>query len=59
MKDEKNIFEPGSIIIIYNQKVHGMSRAKIQELSGEVIRITREIETFNQDNATYLTFEKK
>ncbi len=34
-------------------------RAKIQELSSEVVRMTREIEAFNQENATYLTFEKK
>ncbi|XP_064385371.1 intraflagellar transport protein 74 homolog [Halichondria panicea] len=37
----------------------GLLRAKIQELSTEVVRMTREIEAFNQENATYLTFEKK
>lgn len=36
-----------------------MYRAKIQELSGEVMRMTREIDSFNEENATYLTFEKK
>ena len=37
----------------------GLLRAKIQDLSTEVMSMTREIEAFNQENATYLTFEKK
>ena len=36
-----------------------LCRAKIQELNSEVMRMTREIESYNQDNAAYLTFEKK
>ncbi len=34
-------------------------RAKIQELSQEIGKLTQEIDQYNQDNATYLTFEKR
>ena len=37
----------------------GLLLSKTQELNGEISKMTKEIETFEQDNATYLTYEKK
>lgn len=37
----------------------GLLLSKTQELNGEISRMTKEIDTFEQDNATYLTYEKK
>ena len=37
----------------------GLLLSKTQELNGEIGKMTKEIETFEQDNATYLTYEKK
>jgi len=37
----------------------GLLLTKTQELNVEISKMTREIETFEQDNATYLTYEKK
>lgn len=36
-----------------------LHRGKIQELNTEILKMTREIDTYNQESATYLTFEKK
>ena len=35
------------------------ARGKIQELNTEIIRLTRELEKYQQENATYLTYEKR
>ena len=35
------------------------SRGKIQDLNSEIAQMTQEIETYNQESATYLTFEKR
>ncbi|XP_065890276.1 intraflagellar transport protein 74 homolog [Dysidea avara] len=37
----------------------GLLLTKTQELNVEISKMTREIETFEQDNATYLTYDKK
>ena len=37
----------------------GLLLSKTQELNGEISKMTKEIDTFEQDNATYLTYEKK
>ena len=37
----------------------GLLLSKTQELNGEIAKMTKEVETFEQDNATYLTYEKK
>ena len=37
----------------------GLLLSKTQELNSEISKITKEIDTFEQDNATYLTYEKK
>jgi len=37
----------------------GLLLTKTQELNAEISKMTREIDTFEQDNATYLTYEKK
>ena len=34
-------------------------RAKIAELATEISRLQKEIDTFNQENATFLTYEKR
>ena len=36
-----------------------LHRGKIQELNTEILKMTREIDTYNQESATYLAFEKK
>ena len=36
-----------------------LHRGKIQELNAEILKMTREIDTYNQESATYLAFEKK
>ncbi len=53
--------------VIYLQKVtfHNSlppslsPRAKIQELSQEIGTLTQEVDRYNQDNAAYLTYEKR
>ena len=37
----------------------GLLLSKTQELNSEISKMTKEIDTFEQDNATYLTYEKK
>ena len=37
----------------------GLLLSKTQELNVEISKMTKEIDTFEQDNATYLTYEKK
>lgn len=34
-------------------------RGKIQDLNSEIAQMSQEIETYNQESATYLTFEKR
>ena len=34
-------------------------RTKISELNTEVVKLSREMDQFNAENATYLTFEKR
>ena len=34
-------------------------RSKIQDLNSEIAQMTQEIEAYNQESATYLTFEKR
>ena len=34
-------------------------RGKIQELNLEILRLSKDIDTYNQESATYLTFEKR
>ena len=34
-------------------------RSKIQDLNSEIAQMTQEIEVYNQESATYLTFEKR
>jgi len=36
-----------------------LHRGKIQELNMEILKMTREIEVYSQDSATYLAFEKR
>eukprot|EP01135_Chromosphaera_perkinsii_P003353 Nk52_evm53s240 gene=Nk52_evmTU53s240 len=36
----------------------GVLRSKISELQGEVVRMTKEIDTYDRDNSNYLTHEK-
>jgi intraflagellar transport protein 74 len=37
----------------------GLLRTKISELNTEVVKLTRELDQFNAENATYLTYEKR
>lgn len=37
----------------------GLLLSKTQELNSEISKMTKEIDTFEQDNSTYLTYEKK
>ncbi|XP_062501176.1 intraflagellar transport protein 74 homolog [Corticium candelabrum] len=37
----------------------GLLRTKISELNSEILKLNREMEQFNTDNAAYLTFEKR
>lgn len=34
-------------------------RSKIQDLNSEIAHMTQEIEAYNEESATYLTFEKR
>ena len=36
-----------------------LSRGKIQDLNTEIAQMTQEIDTYTQESATYLTFEKR
>ena len=38
---------------------HVPSSGKIQELNQEILKLGQEVEQYNQENATYLTFEKR
>jgi len=45
---------------IYDKSYYmGQLRAKIAELATEISRLQKEIDTFNQENATFLTYEKR
>ena len=37
----------------------GQLRSKIQELNSEITRLSKEADLQDQENATYLTYEKK
>ena len=37
----------------------GLLLSKTQELNAEISKMTKDIDTFEQDNAAYLTYEKK
>jgi len=37
----------------------GLLRGKINELNSEITKLTKEINTFNQENASYVTYEKR
>ena len=37
----------------------GLLRGKISELNNEVSRLCKEINAFNQENASYVTYEKR
>lgn len=45
---------------IYDKSFYmGQLRAKITELAAEIAKMQREVDQFNQENATFLTYEKR
>ena len=52
-KEKAKTYHHDCIIHVYT------IRSKIQDLNGEIAQMTQEIETYNQESATYLTFEKR
>ena len=47
--------------IVYKHTLYACTcfRSKIQDLNSEIAQMTQEIEAYNQESATYLTFEKR
>ena len=47
----------------YYMTVHGILffifRAKMIDLAAEISRLQKEVDSFNQENATFLTYEKQ
>ena len=47
------------IFKLYQYYTYGFCRGKINELNVEIAKLTKEINQFNQENASYLSYEKR
>jgi hypothetical protein len=44
---------------MYTHYSYTYFRSKVQDLNSEIAQMTQDIEAYNQESATYLTFEKR